>query len=46
MKKIVNMVVCDPAECDEAAGKLTKVEETIKPSKDKKKKKASLREIY
>ena len=25
LKKIVNMVVCDPAECDEAAGKLTKV---------------------
>ena len=39
LKKIVNMVVCDPAECDEAAGKLTKVEETIKPSKDKKRRK-------
>ena len=38
LKKIVNMVVCDPAECDEAAGKLTKVEEMMKPSKDKKKK--------
>ena len=43
LKKIVNMVVCDPAECDEAAGKLTKVEETIKPSKDKKKKKANVK---
>ena len=32
------MVVCDPAVCDEVAGKLTKVEETMKPSKDKKKK--------
>ena len=37
------MVVCDPAECNEAAGKLTKVEETIKPSKDKKKKKANVK---
>ena len=37
------MVVCDPAECDEAAGKLTKVEEMIKPSKDKKKKKANVK---
>ena len=35
--------MCDPAECDEAAGKLTKVEETIKPSKDKKKKKANMK---
>ena len=43
LKKIVNMVVCDPAECDEVAGKLTKVEETIKPSKDKKKKKANVK---
>ena len=37
------MVVCDPAECNEVAGKLTKVEETIKPSKDKKKKKANVK---
>ena len=37
------MVVCDPAECDEVAGKLTKVEEMIKPSKDKKKKKANVK---
>ena len=43
LKKIVNMVVCDPAECDEATGKLTKVEEMIKPSKDKKKKKANVK---
>ena len=43
LKKIVNMVVCDPAECDEGAAKLTKVEETIKPSKDKKKKKANVK---
>ena len=39
------MVVCDPAQCDEAAGKLTKVEEMIKPSKDKKKEE-SKREIH
>ena len=37
------MVVCDPAECNEAAGKLTKVEEMIKSSKDKKKKKANVK---
>ena len=43
LKRIVNMVVCLPAECDEVAGKLTKVEETIKPSKDKKKKKANVK---
>ena len=43
LKKIVNMVVCDPTECDEVAGKLTKVEEMIKPSKDKKKKKANVK---
>ena len=43
LKKIVNMVVCDPAECDEVAGKLTKVEEMIKPSEDKKKKKANVK---
>ena len=34
--KIVNMVVCNPAEGNEAAGKLSKVEETIRPSKEKK----------
>ena len=39
------MVVCDPAQCDEVAGKLTKVEEMIKPSKDKKKEE-SKREIH
>ena len=43
LKKIVNKVVYDPAECDEAAGKLTKVEETVKPSKDRKKKKANIK---
>ena len=32
------MVVCDPAEGNEVAGKLNKVEEMIKPSKEKKKK--------
>ena len=32
------MFVCDPAEGNEAAGKLSKVEEMIKPSKEKKKK--------
>ena len=37
------MVVCDPAECDEAAGKLSKVEETIKASKEKKKKKPNVK---
>ena len=37
------MVVCDPTECNEVAGKLTKVEETIKPSKVKKKKKANVK---
>ena len=37
------MVVCDPAEGNEAAGKLSKVEETIKPSKEKKKKKPNVK---
>ena len=36
LKKIVNMVVCDPAQGNEAGGKLSKVEETIKPPKKKK----------
>ena len=43
LKKIVNMVVCDPAEGNEAAGKLSKVEEKIKPSKEKKKKKPNVK---
>ena len=43
LKKIVNMVVCDLAEGNEVAGKLTKVEEMIKPSKDKKKKKPNVK---
>ena len=37
LKKIVNMVVCDPAQSNEAGGKLSKVEEMIKPPKKKKK---------
>ena len=37
------MVVCDPAEGNEAAGKLSKVEEMIKPSKEKKKKKPNMK---
>ena len=43
LQKIVNMVVCDPAEGNEVAGKLSKVEETIKPSKEKKKKKPNVK---
>ena len=43
LKKIVNMVVCNPAECNEAAGKLSKVEEMIKASKEKKKKKPNVK---
>ena len=43
LQKIVNMVVCDPAEGNEAAGKLSKVEETIKPSKEKNKKKPNMK---
>ena len=42
-KKNVNMVVCDPAEGKEVAGKLSKVEEMIKPSKEKKKKKPNVK---
>ena len=37
LKKIVNMVVCDPTQGNEAGGKLSKVEEMIKPPKKKKK---------
>ena len=37
------MVVCDPAEGNEVAGKLSKVEEMIKPSKEKKKKKPNVK---
>ena len=37
------MVVCDPAEGNEAAGKLSKVEETIKPFKEKKKNKPNVK---
>ena len=36
-EKIVNMVVCDPAQGNQVGGKLSKVEETIKPPKKKKK---------
>ena len=43
LKKIVNMVVCDPAWGNEAGGKLSKVEEMIKPPKEKKKKKPSVK---
>ena len=43
LKKIVNMVVCYPAEGNEVAGKLSKVEEMIKPSKEKKKKKPNVK---
>ena len=39
------MVVCDPAEGNEVAGKLSKVEEMIKPSKEKKKKKPNMKYI-
>ena len=37
LKKIVNMVVCNPAQGNEVGGKLSKVEEMIKPPKKKKK---------
>ena len=37
------MVVCDPTEGNEVAGKLSKVEEMIKPSKEKKKKKPNVK---
>ena len=37
------MVVCTPTEGNEAAGKLSKVEEMIKPSKEKKKKKPNVK---
>ena len=37
------MVVCNPTEGNEVAGKFSKVEETIKPSKDKKKKKPNMK---
>ena len=37
------MVVCDPAQGNEMGGKLSKVEETIKPSKEKKKKKPNVK---
>ena len=37
------MVVCDPAEGNDLAGKLSKVEETIKPSIEKKKKKPNVK---
>ena len=43
LKKIVNMVVCDPAQGNEVRGKLSKVEETITPSKEKKKKKPNVK---
>ena len=37
------MVVCDPAQGNEVGGKLSKVEEMIKPSKEKKKKKPNVK---
>ena len=43
LKKIVNMVVCDPTQGNEAGGKLSKVEEMIKPPKEKKKKKPNVK---
>ena len=43
LKKIVNMVVYDPAQDNEAGGKLRKVEEMIKPPKEKKKKKPNVK---
>ena len=43
LKKIVNMVVCNPAQRYEVGGKLNKVEEMIKPSKEKKKKKPNVK---
>ena len=43
LKKIVNMVVCDPAQGNEVGGKLSKVEEMIKPRKEKKKKKPNVK---
>ena len=45
LKKIVNMVVCDPAQCDEAAGKLTKGGGNDKAFK-RQKKEESKREIH
>ena len=35
--------MCDPAQGNEVAGKLSKVEEMIKPSKEKKKKKKNVK---
>ena len=43
LTKIVNMVVCDPAQGNEVGGKLSKVEEMIKPPKEKKKKKRNVK---
>ena len=43
LTKIVNMVVCNSTEVNEVAGKLSKVEEMIKPSKEKKKKKPNVK---
>ena len=37
------MVVCDPTQGNEAGGKLSKVEEMIKPPKEKKKKKPNVK---
>ena len=42
LTKIVNMV-CNPAQGNEAGGKLSKVEEMIKPPKEKKKKKPNVK---
>ena len=43
LTKIVNMVVCDPAQGNEVGGKLSKVEEMINPPKEKKKKKPNVK---
>ena len=43
LTKIVNMVVCDPTQGNEVGGKLSKVEEMIKPPKEKKKKKPNVK---
>ena len=43
LTKIVNMVVCNPAQGNEVGGKLSKVEEMIKPPKEKKKKKPNMK---
>ena len=43
LTKIVNMVVCDPTQGNEVGDKLSKVQEMIKPPKEKKKKKPNVK---